>query len=342
MLVVVAFLAALALAGAGQAQPAVAPDFKAALAYTADSLALSDFVDSPVVLFFFDAGDAGCFEAYSYVNNWQDKYKFDGVKVIGIHSPYFEPARSWTNAVNTLSRSALKFSVVLDLDRRIFKMYSLDKLPFLMLLAPGGGVVATASGRAEYAGFETAIQKLLREIKPNVILPFPFRPPEKNTGPNGHPPPTATMVLGYASPCMVTPDSSGFGRFQRYTDPGGREVGRVYLDGRLKLADSSVTYEEGESARIRAIYSGKDVWLLMGFEPGSAAKVYVEQDRRSLLSGIWGPDVESEITGRTYLNTKFPVPLHVVSNRTYGTHELIITAEGGTVSFYYLFFGNRE
>jgi hypothetical protein len=146
------------------------------------------------------------------------------------------------------------------------------------------------------------------------------------------------LVLGYDSGCFANSDSAGFDQFHRYADPHDKARGKVYLEGRWKLEDSLITYEEGEAAHIRVIYSGKDVWLLPDFDLNKDVRVYVEQDRASLPMSIWGGDINTDLSTRTFLITKYAVPLHVLRNPTYGTHELEIIPEEGTVSFHYIFF----
>jgi peroxiredoxin len=320
------------------AYPEMAPDFTADRCYLADSLTLSDFFDSPVVLFFFDAGDVACFETYPYVDNWHQKYAADDVKVIGIHSPYYAPTRSWENAVTALARSDLKIPVAMDFDRRIFRSYSLEGVPVLLLLEPGGKITASASDPSEYRALETAIQNLLRKIEPNVVLPFLYEPRARTKKHGTFPPPTPRLVLGYASGDIANADSAALNSFHRYVDPREKARGKAYLKGRWKLEDSLVTYEEGEAAHIRVVYSGQDVWLLPDFDLNQNVRVYVEQDREPLPGEIRGSDVLTDISARTFITMRYAVPLHVIRNPTYGTHELRIIPEEGTVSFLYLFF----
>jgi hypothetical protein len=319
-------------------QPEMVPDFRCDRCFRADSLTLSDFFEYPVVLFFFDAGDVGDFPAYPYVVNWHTKYQADSLKLIGIHCPRYPPTRSWQNAITALARTILTFPVALDLDREICRSYTMSELPLLLLLEPGGKPIATASDPADYRDFETAIQSLLRRIEPDVILPFLFEPSSPKVRDTRYPPPTPRITLGYDSGSLANLDSTSFDRFGRYSDPRDRARGKVYLEGRWMVEDSLMTYEEGEAAHIRVVYSGKEVWLLPDFSLDQTVKVYVEQDRKPLPPEVWGRDIKTEPSTRTFLNTRYAIPLHIVSNPTFGTHELTIIPEEGTVSFHYLYF----
>jgi peroxiredoxin len=320
------------------AQPETAPDFKVTECIKADSLVLSDFFASPVVLFFFDAGDAACFKAYPYVVNWNAKYAADDVRVIGIHCPGYEAMKSWANVVTAVAHTELSFPIALDYDLRIYKEYGLKEVPTLILLAPGGRIVARASDEADYHAFESEIHRVLREIEPNVVLPFLYERHKGGSEADKFPPPTPKIDLGFKSGAIVNCDSTDVGQFRRYTDPGGKDVGKVYLEGRWKVDDGMVTYEEGETAYIRVVYSGKDVWVLPDFTLNHAVTVFVEQDRMPLRLDILGRDIRTDVDARTFLSMHYAVPLHVLSNKAYGTHELKILPAEGTVSFEYLFF----
>jgi alkyl hydroperoxide reductase subunit AhpC len=322
----------------GHALPEIAPDFTAGECIKADTLVLSQFFESPVVLFFFDAGDADCFKAYPYTANWHAKYAADGVSVIGIHCPGYEASKAWANVITAVARTILTFPIALDYDLEIYRDYEIERVPTLLLLEPGGRIVAQASAETDYHDFENEIHRVLRAIEPDVVLPFLFDRDKGRTKAGKFPAPTPKINLGYRSGAIVNCDSSDVGEFRRYTDPGGKERGGVYLEGRWKVEEGLITYEEGEAAHIRVIYSGKAVWLLPSFALDQNVRVYIEQDRSHLRLDIMGRDIKTDIETRSFLNMRYAIPLHVLTNAAYGTHELKIIPAEGVVSFEYLFF----
>jgi hypothetical protein len=322
----------------GYAAPDRAPDFRIHECIYVDSLVLSEFFEFPVLLFFFDAGDVACFEAYPYLVNWAPKYAADGFKVFGIHSSKYDAMRSWANVGDALTELSRPFPVALDYGGETHRAYGIEHLPTSVLIEPGGEVVHRTSDIAEYRDLEVKIQSVLREIEPDVVLPFLFEPAKRGRETGEYPPPTPRIVLGYASGCIANLDSAGFDKFWRYTDPGDRDKGKVYLEGRWKLEDSLLTYEEGEAAHIRVVYSGKDVWFLPDFNPKQPATVYIEQDRSPLRDEARGKDTETDRTTRTFVRMQYASPQNIVRNAAYGTHELKIIPEEGTVRFHYLFF----
>ena len=330
--------AGMAVPAPGRAQPEVAPDFKATECIKADSLVLSEYFKHPVVLFFFDAVDASCFKAYNYTINWHAKYAADSVSVIGIHCPGYEAGRFWPNVITAVARTDLDFPIVMDYERKIYGDYGIETLPTLLLLEPGGRIVARASEESDYPAFEEEIHRVLRTIEPNVVLPFILKREKRGK----FPPPTPKIDLGYSSGAIVNCDSTDLGEFRRYTDPGGKQPGKIYLDGLWKVGDGLLTYGEGEPAYIRVVYSGKDVWLLPYFSLDQEPRIYVIQDRGNLPLEVMGRDMKNDLETRTFIYMRHSVPLHLVGNPTYGTHELKIMPTEGVVSFEYLFFQGAD
>jgi hypothetical protein len=322
----------------GDAGPEFAPDFKVYECIKADSLILSEFLEFPIVLLFLDAGDGDCFKAYPYAVNWHAKYAADDVRVIGVHCPGYEAMRSWANVITAVARTELDFPIALDYQLEIYRDYGLEEVPTFVLVEPGGRIVAQASEEADYREFEERIHEVLRAIEPNVVLPFIYAR-DKGGGKAGKfPPPTPKIDLGYQSGAIVNCDSADVGRFRRYTDPGGKEPGKVYLEGRWKVEDRAITYEEGEAAHIRVVYSGKDVWVLPNFALDQNVRAYVEQDRSPIPLDILGRDMKADLESRSFIYMRYAIPLHVLRNHAYGTHELKIIPGEGTISFEYLFF----
>jgi len=277
--------------------------------------------------------------AYPYVKNWHTKYQADSVVVIGIHSPWLEPLTLWGNAATAVARSGIKFPVGMDMDRKVYMRYQIEQLPAFILIRPGGDIVFQTSDPAEYRAVEEMIRWTIRDIEPDAILPPSFEPETEKHPPDAKIlPPTPRIILGSSSGAIDNLDSTSLGKYKMYTDSRRREKGRVYLHGRWKVDRDAIAYEEGEESYVRVVYSGKDVWVLPGFEPESAVRVYVKQDRAYLKMELRTNDIRADFMGRPYIYMRHAVPMHVVSNPRYGTHEIQLIPVEGDVAFHYIFF----
>jgi peroxiredoxin len=338
VLVALACLAMLA-AGPGLADPETAPDFTLDRCVHADTLTLSGFAGNTVILFFFDAGQMPSFHAYPYLRNWSVKYRADEVVTIGIHCPGPGPLEQAEYALTAIGRASLEFPIALDLERKVCMKYGLKDLPTLILVRPGGEIAFKTSTPNEYREFEEHVQKTIRDIEPDAVLPFLFKPKSGRHDPDAiTQPPTPQINLGLSSGTIEGADSTGLGEYRLYSDPFTKERDRAYLHGRWMLEPDAVTYEDSEESYLRVVYSGKEVWLLADFEPGAVARVYLKQDRTYLPHTVWGKDVKPDALGHPYVIMRYPVPVHIVSNLKYGTHELRLIPVDGDVSFRYLYF----
>ena len=326
----------------GPAADGPVPDFTLTQTSTRDTLTLSAFSDQPILLFFYDGGDLASWNAISYVNEWHRRYAGDGLKVIGVHSPELEPLRLDYNGLEVTSLTRINYTAGMDPDRSIYSSYRLRNLPAYFVLRPGLEIAYATSDPKPYAQVETAIQSLLAELKPGIIHPFlvkPLRPTDD---------PAKTIIaatprvdFGYLSGVIADCDSSGYDRQVRYSDSGQREKGKVYLEGYWRVGPTSIGHESKYASfgdRLRIIYSGKDVWLLAGFDYDSPQRVYIKQDRFYIDKAIWGKSVRGDEVGQPYILMRYSIPVHIVSNPTFGAHELELIPAEGDVAFYRLFF----
>lgn len=322
--------------------PRPAPDFALPDVITTDSLSLSDLAGSPALLFFFDAGSMHSAAAIPYVNEWHRRYQGDGLKVLGIHSSEFEPMKLRDNVLESSYRQKISFPFCMDPEGTARAAYSLTILPSYVLLNERGEIVLETSAAKPYVDVEKAIQQMLAADRPDMKNPFlvkPLRPIDDPTkrillG-------TPEVVLGYLSGKIVGCDSAARDTFYNYIDPGGRERGKVYLQGYWKVEPGSVSHVHklGSSGdHLRIIYSGKDVWMLPSFPYDAPQRIYVKQDKTYIDKSIWGRDIYGDEVGLPYIRMKYSVPVHVISNKTFGSHEIQLIPTEGDVAICYIFF----
>jgi len=342
-----AALAGLALltgraAAPDQGLPARAPDFTLTQTSTHDTLVLSDYSAQPVLLFFYDGGDMRSWSAIPYVNEMHRRYAGDGLAVVGVHWSRHEPLRLVYNAIEVVSARRVTYPVGLDLDGSVHGLYGLTDLPAYYVLRPGLEIAYATSGPKPYALVETAIQELLRQMKPGIIHPFLVKP----LSPLDDPARTilrATPAIdcGYLSGAVADCDSTRYDRPFNYFDSWGRDKGKIYLNGYWTVGPNSMSHEAKYASsedRLRIIYSGKEVWLLPSFPYGQPQRVYVKQDKSYLDRALWGKAIIGDETGRPYILMRYSIPTQVVSNKSFGSHELELIPAEGDVAFCYLFF----
>lgn len=331
-----------AAAAAGEGALLAAPDFMIRECVRADSIALADYLDGPLLLVFYDGGLVTNINTLRYAREWDRRYNGDGLEIIGIHSPFFEPSKISFNAIQVVGVTGVDIPIGLDMDREIYDLYGISNLPAFVLVQPGGKIAATISGEKVYADIERAIQEELKRLKPGIILPLISKPMKPWDDPDARLFPATPMVtLGYASGRIAGVDSSLHDEFADYADARDRARGVVFLNGRWKVGEFSVTRSDslgGLDNHIRIIYKARSVWVLPAFELGQKPKVYIKQDRSYLDPASWGRDIIGDQQGRPYIQMQYSIPYEIVRNPEFGAHQLEIISDEGDVSFYYLFF----
>jgi thiol-disulfide isomerase/thioredoxin len=98
-----------------------------------------------------------------YVRAWSEKYKDQGLVVIGVHTPEFSFEKDLRNVTEAVKQARVPYPVVVDSDYRIWNAFANQYWPAAYLIDATGRVRFFHAGEGEYARTEREIQLLLRE-----------------------------------------------------------------------------------------------------------------------------------------------------------------------------------
>lgn len=98
-----------------------------------------------------------------YVRTWAEKYKDQGLVVIGVHSPEFSFEKNVDNIRWALKDMRIPYPVAVDSDHAIWRGFSNEYWPALYFLDAKGKIRHSQFGEGEYEQSEKVIQKLLVE-----------------------------------------------------------------------------------------------------------------------------------------------------------------------------------
>ncbi|HEY2767434.1 MAG TPA: DipZ protein [Solirubrobacteraceae bacterium] len=115
----------------------------------------------PVLIEFWDFCRPNSMRTLPYMQAWQERYEADGLRVIGIHSPGFEPARERAAAQAAVARLGISYPVLLDPDLEMWVVYENRGWPARYLFDGGGRLFDYHYGEGAYVETELAIQELL-------------------------------------------------------------------------------------------------------------------------------------------------------------------------------------
>jgi cytochrome c biogenesis protein CcdA/thiol-disulfide isomerase/thioredoxin len=102
-----------------------------------------------------------CLRTLPYVKAWADKYKSDGLVVIGVHDPEFAFERNVDNIKQAVARLGITYPVAVDNDYAIWRALDNEYWPAHYLIDAQGRIRYHHFGEGSYDETERAIQQLL-------------------------------------------------------------------------------------------------------------------------------------------------------------------------------------
>lgn len=271
-----------------------------------------------------------CQRTYPYLNAWYEKYKDQGLEIVGIHTPEFQFEHDIENVREAMERYGITFPVVLDNEYGTWSAYENRYWPRKYLIDIDGYVVYDHIGEGGYAETEKRIQELLMELnegevgfdadvvapedaeKVNTLLP---RSPETYFGL------LRNQNLGVA----VKAADDGVVTFVAPTDP---KPNQLYLIG-----DWMVTEEYGEAvsadARLYFGYSAQKVFVVASSEDGGVVEVLVDGEAVAADAGEHVEDGAVRIQNEQLYR--------LIEAEKHGRHGLELKVEKGVRLFAFTF-----
>lgn len=148
---------------ARQSSGATAPELGAGEWINSEPLTLKDLRGRVVLIEFWTFGCYNCRNTLPFVKSWDDRYRDQGLTVIGVHSPEFDDERIVENLRREVTSLGIRYAVVTDNDYRTWDAYNVAAWPTAFLLDKQGRIRWMHVGEGNYDDAERLIQKLLAE-----------------------------------------------------------------------------------------------------------------------------------------------------------------------------------
>ncbi|OYX74956.1 MAG: cytochrome C biogenesis protein, partial [Brevundimonas sp. 32-68-21] len=116
-----------------------------------------------VVVDFWTYSCINCLRALPYVRAWAEKYKDQGLVVIGVHTPEFAFEKSEANVRDAVRRLGVDYPVAMDNDFAIWRAFKNQYWPAHYFIDAQGRIRHHHFGEGDYEGSERVIQQLLKE-----------------------------------------------------------------------------------------------------------------------------------------------------------------------------------
>jgi len=104
-----------------------------------------------------------CLRSLPYVKAWAEKYRDQGLVVIGVHAPEFAFERNVDNVTKAMKDLGINYPVAIDNAFKIWRAFNNEYWPAHYFADAQGRIRYHHFGEGEYAESERVIQQLLRE-----------------------------------------------------------------------------------------------------------------------------------------------------------------------------------
>ncbi len=300
-------------------------------------LKMAELRGRPVLIDFWDYTCINCIHTLPYVNEWHRRYGPLGLTIVGVHTPEFSFARDVGNVAKAVREHHIEYPVVLDNDYAIWQAYTNRYWPAKYLVDGKGYLRGYHHGEGAYRETEEALQALLRESFPEILLPGSMDPvrDEDVAGAVCYRV-TPELYLGYQRGQIGNVKGIEIDKPSTYRDPGKHADGFIYLDGDWLLSGEYLARPAGASgeSRLTVPYMAKDVNLVIHPPTyGGAATISVVQDLRPIAAEDAGADV---VVGdaTSVVTVDAPKMYRLVANRDIARHELTLATTSDGVAMY--------
>jgi cytochrome c biogenesis protein CcdA/thiol-disulfide isomerase/thioredoxin len=120
-----------------------------------------------VLIDFWTYSCINCLRTVPYVRAWAERYRKDGLVVIGVHSPEFAFEKDLGNVRKAVRDLNITYPVAVDNDRTIWRAFENHYWPAHYFIDARGRIRYFHFGEGGYAESERVIQRLLAEVSPD-------------------------------------------------------------------------------------------------------------------------------------------------------------------------------
>ncbi|WP_114812589.1 thioredoxin family protein [Paraburkholderia kururiensis] len=148
----------------GHAAAATAPEFRGIDNWlNGPPLTMQQLRGKVVLVDFWTYTCINCIHTLPYVKQWNEKYRNQGLAVIGVHTPEYPFERDTGNVKTAISRFGISYPVAQDNEYATWNAWGNQYWPAFYLVDRKGRIVYSHFGEGDYAQTEAAIQHALAE-----------------------------------------------------------------------------------------------------------------------------------------------------------------------------------
>lgn len=179
-----------------------------------------------VLIDFWTYSCINCLRAIPYVRAWAEKYRDQGLVVVGVHAPEFAFEKSVGNVKKAVADLGITYPVAIDNNYLIWRAFNNQYWPAHYFVDPQGHIRHHHFGEGDYDDSERVLQQLLAEAGRTKV-------PIGTVAVNA----TGAEALSDARDVESPETYIGYERAENFVSPGGaiRDMGHVYTAGEPRL-----------------------------------------------------------------------------------------------------------
>ncbi|MFZ4164017.1 cytochrome c biogenesis protein DipZ [Brevundimonas sp. NPDC058933] len=239
-----------------------------------------------------------CVRTIPYVRAWAEKYRDQGLVVIGVHTPEFAFEKSPANVRDAVRRFGVTYPVAMDNDFAIWRAFDNRYWPAHYFIDAKGNIRYHHFGEGDYEHSERVIQQLLKEAGAANVDQAVVQVRAQGA--------EAAATAEVASPETYV----GYARAKHFASPGGFgfDVRKTYVAAPLKLNDWSLSGDwivrpehadlQTPGGRLAFRFKARDLHLVMGpSNMGQPVRFRVRIDGQAPGADA-GVDIDAQGLGR--------------------------------------------
>lgn len=234
-----------------------------------------------VLIDFWTYSCINCLRTLPYVKAWAEKYREQGLVVIGVHAPEFAFEKDAGNVAKAIRDLGIKHPVVMDNQFAIWNAYQNEYWPAHYLIDAQGVIRHYHFGEGKYQETEQMIQTLLKEAHQGQLAVSEDLVQVERTGadaPAMNRNRSPETYLGYvrqknlASPEIIRKNAT-----EKYSAPRELKLNQWALSGSWMLTAESAASQTSSGA-ITFHFYGRDLNLVLGSHAGQPVRFKVTLD----------------------------------------------------------------
>ena len=296
---------------------------------------LAETLEGKVVLYdIWTYSCINCIRTIPYITAWDEKYRDEGLVIVGIHTPEFEFEKDKDNVLAAVQKFDINYPVVLDNEKEIWNAFQNKYWPRKYIADHDGYIRYDHIGEGAYKETEKIIQQLLQErseslnIKTNTFELTTLEEFEHSTFR------TPELYFGYkfASGRNNLGNENGFKpeEMVEYNIPLEIKQHYLYLDGKWKNTKDSMELVS-ENGLIMLNYNAKQVNIVAS----NNAELEIFIDGEHIPKHIAGIDVNQD--GKVMIIE--PRLYNIVDSTATESHELLIKVNDPKFEIFTFTFG---